>query len=376
MEVVFWVAVAAVAYPYAGYPALLWVLGRVAGWPVRAAESDAASLPAVTLIIPVHNEAARLGHKLANTAALDYPRDRLQVLFVSDGSTDDTVTMLRQDAGQGIEVLALPDRQGKGAALNAALEQARHEILVFSDASIELAPDALRALVRPFADPRVGCVSGEDRIAGRGGEALYGRYELALRRLESGFHSIAGASGSFYAQRRTLCQPFIAGQAPDFLSVLRTVAQGSRAVSEPDAIGTMSSVKRPSQEFDRKVRTVIRGMTALFAHASLLNPAVGARFAFILWSHKVLRWASPFFMVAALLSSLALAASPWYGVAAGAQLAVYALALLGLKQVGGVDRTLAGRIAVYVVSVHAAMLVAWLRYLAGTRQEIWAPSQR
>lgn len=374
MELLFWISVAGVAYPYFGYPLVLWALGAVAGKTIAA--TDPETWPSLSLIIPVHNEAKRLAHKVANTEALDYPRDRLEVLFVSDGSTDDTVAVLRREARAGTDVIELPVRQGKAAALNAGLGRARHDIVVFSDASIELEPGALKALVRPFSDPTVGCVSGEDRIAGGGGEALYGRYELALRRLESAVHSIAGASGSFYGQRRALCQAFTEGQAPDFLSVLRTVAQGARAISEPTAIGAMSSVKSATQEFDRKVRTVIRGMTALFAHGRLLNPLVDARFAFILWSHKVLRWTSPFFLVSGFVASAFLASRPFYGIALAAQLALYGTALLALRGQGGLDRTMAGRIALYVASVHAAMLVAWIRYLRGTRQEIWAPSQR
>ena len=191
---------------------------------------------------------------------------------MSDGSTDRTTEIIRAVAPPAVEVVELDARRGKAAALNAGLERARHEILVFSDASIDLEPDALLKIVRRFQDPGIGCVSGEDRIAESGGEAWYGRYELLVRRLESRVHSIVGASGSFYAQRRALCGPFAEGMAPDFLSVIRTAQQGYRAVAEPEAVGMMTSAIRHGQEFERKVRTFIRGITALFAHASVLNP--------------------------------------------------------------------------------------------------------
>jgi hypothetical protein len=219
-------------------------------------------------------------------------------------------------------------------------------------------------------------VSGEDRIADGGGEGLYGRYELLLRRLESNVHSIVGASGSFYAQRRELCSAFTEGMAPDFLSVLRTVQQGYRAISEPAAVGQMSSVKDPRQEFDRKVRTLLRGMTALFAYKPLLNPFRHGLFAFALWSHKVLRWTVPFFLVAALLAPLALLDRPFFLLVFWVQVVFYAIAAIALAEWGDLHRTLPGRIALYFSSVNAAILAAWYRYWLGVRQELWTPTHR
>ena len=247
---------------------------------------------------------------------------------------------------------------------------------MFSDASIRLGPDALQQIVRQFADPEIGCISGEDPIVGSGGEALYGRYELFLRRLESSLHSIVGASGSFYAQRRTICRPFTEGMAPDFLSVLRTVEQGYRAVSEPNAVGTMTSVKDPRQEFDRKVRTVLRGITTLMAYRALLNPFRFGLFAFELWSHKMMRWLAPVFMLGTLVSAAALAASPFYAAMFLGQVAFYVIALAALCEWAGVQRTLPGKIALYFSSVNAAILAGWWRYGRGVRQEIWTPSSR
>ena len=375
METIFWLSVAGVLYPYFGYPLLLAMLGRLrrrTDWPSSAA------LPTLTLIVPVHNEQARIARKLTNTAALDYPADRLEILFVSDGSTDATVERIREAALPNTAVVELPVRGGKAAALNAGLARARHDILVFSDASIELERGSLQELVRPFADRTVGCVSGEDRIGDGGGEGLYGKYELMLRRLESAIHSIVGASGSFYAQRRALCSPFTEGMAPDFLSVLRTVAQGARAVSQPTAAGAMTSVKDPRHEFDRKVRTLIRGMTALFAYPSLLNPFRFGFFAFALWSHKILRWTVPFFLVGMLASSfaLALAGSPYFALVFASQLLFYLVALAALGELGQFHRSLAGKVALYFSSVNLAILAAWLRYGRGVRQELWTPSNR
>jgi glycosyltransferase involved in cell wall biosynthesis len=374
LETVFWIAALGVVYPYAGYPLVMWLLGLLVGRPDDAVGADPP--PSVSMIIPVHNEASRIASKVVNTANLHYPSDRLQILFVSDGSTDQTVEMLRSLATPAMTIVELPVRGGKAVALNAGLTLATNDILVFSDASIELKPDALRQIVRRFQDPGIGCVSGEDRIAESGGEAWYGKYELFLRTLESRVHSIVGASGSFYAQRRSLCAPFTEGMAPDFLSVLRTVEQGFRAVSETSAIGQMTSVKDTRQEFDRKVRTGIRGMTTVFAHARLLNLFRYGSFAFALWSHKILRWMAPLFMVTALLSSLALLGSQWYLAAFIAQAVFYAGALAAWAEYGGVHRSLFGKIALYFSAVNAALLVAWLRYGSGVRQELWTPTRR
>lgn len=373
MEVVFWASVVGVIYPYFGYPVVLMLLGRFAR---RPAAPDAALAPSISMIIPVHNEASRLEQKLANTAALRYPDGRLEILVVSDGSTDRTVEIVRASRTPATTLIELAERGGKAAALNAGLARATGEVLVFSDASIALEPDALERIVAPLADPRIGCVSGEDRIAESGGEGSYGRYELFLRRLESQVHSIVGASGSFYAQRRALCTPFTEGMAPDFLSVLRTVDQGYRAVSEVSAAGAMTSVKDTKHEFDRKVRTLIRGMTTLFAHAHLLNPFRFGLFAFALWSHKLLRWTVPFFLVGTFLASMSLADRPLYLVAFAVQVAFYLAAAAALAQWAGLHRSFAGKVALYFSVVNAAILAAWYRYGKGVRQEIWTPSRR
>lgn len=375
MEVLFWLSVVGVLYPYIGYPVVLWVLTQVHRQATQP-QGTQTVCPSVSAIIPIHNEEKRIEKKIANTKTLQYPDDRLEVLFVSDGSTDRTVELIRPHVSPQYHLIELPVRGGKAAALNAGLERAKHDIVVFSDASIELDTDALLHLVRGFSDPNIGCISGEDKIPESGGEAWYGRYELFLRRLESKVHSIVGASGSFYAQRRALCTPFEEGLAPDFASVLKTVEQGFRAISEPLAVGTMTSVKDSKQEFQRKVRTLIRGMTALFAYKRLLNPFKFGMFAVELWSHKLLRWSVPFFLVLALASSLFCMDSPWFFFMVVAQLTFYGVALLAWIGIEKVRQSFVGKAALYFCIVNVASLVAWWKYLSGVRQELWIPTQR
>ena len=376
MEVLFWISAVGVVYPYAGYPALLWVWGCLVGRGWKPESEAPAIYPSITMIIPACNEEKRIERKIENTAALRYPSDRLQVLFVSDGSTDRTVELIQKQAHAMMTLIERPVRQGKAAALNAGLVHATHEILVFTDAAIELEPDALRNIVQGFRDPAIGCISGEDKIPESGGEAWYGRYELLVRRLESKVHSIVGASGSFYAQRRKLCDPFTEGMAPDFLSVLRTVEKGFRAVSEPGAVGTMTSVKDPKQEFERKVRTLIRGMAALFSYARVLNPVCFGVFAVEMLSHKLLRWSVPFFLITALFSSVMLFESPLFLLCAVLQIGFYLVALAAFSGWRVVRQSLLGKVALYFTMVNAAILVAWVKYAIGVRQELWTPSQR
>lgn len=376
IEWTFWLATAATLYAYAGYPLLLAVVARGMGRPVVPPPDTDDVLPPVTLIIPAHNEARRIDAKIANTRALGYPAGKLEVLYVSDGSSDGTAETIRASLDGRTRLHELEGRGGKAAALNAGLRLASHDVVVFNDASILLEPDAIRQIARPFAVPEVGCVSGEDRIAGGGGEGLYGRYELYMRRLESRIHSIVGASGSFYAQRKHLCAPFKPGLAPDFYSALYTVEHGYRAISAEDAVGSMTALANPRDEFTRKVRTILRGITTLACHLPLLNPFKYGFFAVEVLSHKLARWLVPFFLLAMLVTSGILAVgSRFYLAVFAAQAAFYALAGLALI-VPALAGSLPAKIAVYFTSVNLATLTAWLKFAAGTRQEIWAPSQR
>jgi cellulose synthase/poly-beta-1,6-N-acetylglucosamine synthase-like glycosyltransferase len=372
--VVFWVSMAGLVYAYFGYPLLLLVLAR------RRRDDgpgvEPAAWPSVVLLIPVHNERANIEAKLANAAALEYP-GRLRVCFISDGSTDGTNEYIEAHVDARTTFIALSGRNGKAGALNRALQEATEDIVVFTDASIMLAPDAIHRIVQPFTDPRVGCVSGEDRIEGAGGEGLYGRYELFVRRRESEIGSIVGASGSFYAQRRHLCEPFVPNLAPDFWSVLRVVEQGYRAISEPTAVGSMTHVSSMTDEFTRKVRTLLRGITTLWRYAHLMNPFAYGFFAIQLLSHKLARWLVPFFLAGALIASAVLApASPWFAAALAGQVVLYLLALAAHAAVPPFAGWRLARIAYYFTAVNVATLVAWLKYVGGVRQEIWTPSQR
>ncbi len=370
----FWLSLLAVVYPYFLYPLLLVSWNRLAGR--RAPIPDAAFEPTVTIILPVHNEAGRVLAKVANLLQLDYPPAKLQLVVVGDGCTDDSLVVAER-AGQGrVHVEALPERAGKAAALNAGLARATGEIVVFTDAGILLEPASLRALVGHFADPSVGCVSGEDYIEGGGSEGLYGRLELLLRREEALLHSIAGASGCFYGKRRSLCTGFTPGMAPDFLSVLQTVRAGYRAISEPAARGSMAATTSMGSEFTRKSRTFLRGMTALMGNAGLLNPFQYGAFSYILWSHKLLRWMAPLALVGFLVMSFLLRDQGVYAAALYSQILLYGLAGAGMLLPELVARSSVIRLCSFFLMVNLAAARALLLWLLGVRQELWAPTRR
>ena len=373
--ILFWLAAFLTLYAYLGYPALLSVLGKIMRRPVATTSAD--HTPGVTMIIPVHNEERVIDEKLRNLDRLRYPRNQLVVLIVSDGSTDQTRQhVLAYQGDLQIRYLELPQRQGKAAALNLGLQHTASEIVVFSDASIMLDAEALQHVVKPFQDVTIGCVSGEDHIPGGGGEGLYGRYELFLRNLESRISSIAGASGSFYAMRTRLCKPFLPGMAPDFLSVLVTVEHGYRAITEPRAHGNMASTKSTRGEFTRKVRTLIRGMTALWHMRQLLNPFRSGFFSVVLWSHKLMRWLVPFFMALAFIANMYLVDQVFYLSTLILQIIFYSLAVLGMADLPMSRQNALVKVPLYFTVVNAAIFLAWVRFLAGERQEIWAPTHR
>jgi cellulose synthase/poly-beta-1,6-N-acetylglucosamine synthase-like glycosyltransferase len=329
----------------------------------------------VSLLMPAYNEEGTIDAKIRNTFTLDYPRENLQIIVVSDGSTDATNSIVRKYLDEGVTFIAMESRRGKAQALNMGLSIATGDIVVFTDASILLAPDSLRSITRRFGDERIGCVSGSDRILDGGGEGIYGRYELWLRELESDVHSIVGASGSFYAQRRRICLPFLEGMAPDFLSALTVVESGYRAVSEATACGKMASAKNTKDEFRRKERTVIRGMTTLFHKRNLLNPFRFGLFSLSLWSHKVFRWLVPFFMILLFLSNAFLLEERFYGPVFIAQCVFYLAASVSLLGTG-ISRNPLSKVPYYFCVSNAAILIATMKYMIGIRQEIWSPTKR
>jgi glycosyltransferase involved in cell wall biosynthesis len=375
-ETVFAISVFMIFFAYFGYPLILLAI-----LVVRSAKVNKRPVtPPVTVIITAFNEEKRIRQKLDNTLSLTYPREKLQIIVASDGSTDRTNDIVKAYADEGVELLVVEDRGGKENAQKKAVEVARGEILVFTDVATRIDPDGLAQLINNFADPAIGCVSSEDRFIGSdgkpAGEGAYVRYEMWLRRLESRVHSLVGLSGSFFAARRAVCDDFSSEMQSDFRTLLNSMRLGLRGICDPRAIGYYPDISEPKKEMDRKIRTVVRGLTVLFRNIEMLNPFRYGFFAFQLICHKLLRWFVPFFMIIALTTNLVLAlGSHFYLLLLVCQLLFYSLAVIVHARVLA-SRSVILKIPSYFLIVNLAIVLAWWRFVKGERIVMWTPSDR
>lgn len=382
MVVLFWVLVGLIVYTYFLFPVLVVLRGRL--WPRPYKSEEVIPLPLISVIIAAYNEEKSIGEKLENILSLDYPMDRFEVVIASDGSTDSTDTVIQRYEGRGIRLLSLP-RQGKAAALNAAVSASNGDILVFSDANSLYRADALRALVRPFADPAVGGVAGNQCYLKKGGkdsvavgEHSYWDFDRIMKQHESMAGSTISATGAIYAIRRLLFEPVVEGVTDDFVTSTGVIEQGSRLVFASDAVAYESAAGSSRIEFGRKVRVITRGLRAVFnVRGRLLNPLKYGFYAIQLFSHKVLRRLIVFPLLLLLfVTAFLLTTHPFYQYVMIGQLAFYFLAALGFV----LDGTRLGRlkpftIPFYFCLVNAAVLVATLKIVRGQQIKRWEPQR-
>jgi cellulose synthase/poly-beta-1,6-N-acetylglucosamine synthase-like glycosyltransferase len=371
----FWISSALVAYTYVGYPLVVWVLARLVPNPVRKGPVT----PTITVVIAARNEEARIGAKVEACLALDYPPESLDVIVVSDGSTDRTAATVADYASRfpgRVELVALPERLGKAGALNAGAARASGEILLLADVRQRLDGGVARALARNFHDPEVGAVSGELILLGAGEDAkatglgAYWRYEKWVRQAESRWGSSMGYTGSVSAIRRSLFKSLSPETlVDDLVMALRVIAAGHRVVFEPEAkaYDTVSAV--PGREFARKVRTQAGTLQTGLEAKRLVGPlGFGTWWQFA--SHKLLRLIVPYLLVAIWVAS-ALLEEPVYPWAWLAQSTLYVVAGLGLLAPSWARRiTGASLPSTFVMLNWAAVVGAW-SYLAGRRLELW-----
>lgn len=330
IEAVFWIAVGLIAYTHLGYPPILWVLARLRRRPTLAQPRRFDELPSVSLIVAAFDEQEVIAAKVANALALDYPRERLQLIVASDGSSDGTADAARS-AGADL-VLELP-RRGKISAQNAAVETAGGEILAFSDANSFWRPDALLRLVEPFADPGVGYVCGQLRYTDTEGdnqEGVYWRYEMAVRELESGLGGVTAGNGGIYAVRGDAYLPLPPGASHDLSLPFELEKRGMRSLYAPWAVAEERMVPTLEGEFARKRRMMI-GLWDIVVREGMLSPR-GYRplFAFQIASHRLLRYLTPLLHLIALAANVALLGEGWvYTLTLALQAALLAAALLG-----------------------------------------------
>lgn len=376
MEQLFVVSIIFIFYPYFGYPLSLYIIGIF----VEQGNIRNIYIPYVTMIIAVFNEENKIEDKILNTLSTQYPKDKLQIIIASDGSNDRTVEIAKIYEKDGIEVLIIENRAGKENAQKEAVRIAKGDILVFTDVATILEPEGLAQIVSNFADSRVGCASSEDRLIQKdgkvSGEGFYIRYEMWLRRLESRCNSLVGLSGSFFAARKIVCEDFSGNMQSDFRTVLNSIKKGFRCVSDPNAIGYYLDVKEKGQEFERKVRTVLRGLTVFFNHLEFLNVFRYGLFSYQFFCHKLLRWLVPLFLSVAFISNLFLVLkSPVYFIIFIVQLIFYGIAVWSCKT-NRLYNSIVIKIPKYFLTVNGSIFIAWLRYIRRQRVVFWTPSER
>ena len=370
---------ATVVWVYAGYPLLVAALGSIRPRPRERRPTH----KSVSVIVAAHNEQDVIETKVANVRATDYPQALIEVLVVSDGSTDGTVEAARRAGAD--RVLDLP-RVGKITALNAGVQAAGGEILVFTDADSFLLPDTLEQLLANFADPTVGGVSANE-LSGTGseaagvarGEGAYWRYEQWIKRLEDRVGSAVSASGRLYAIRRSLFRAStVTSGTDDFVISTQVLKAGRRLAFDEHTVVQVDSPDDAGSEFRRKVRVMNRGLRAAFSLGDLLLPWRGGFYSVQVLSHKVLRRMLPFFLLTALVAGIWLTVlSPVWWLVLGPQLAFYGLAAAGWAgRSRGWGRAQPLWVAYYFCLVNLAAAVAVLSVVGGVRFERWDPAQR
>lgn len=370
------------AYALFIYPAVLWLLSRLA--PVPKAWADPPQWPTVTILVPAYNEEDSIAGTLESLLALDYPVDRREIIVMSDASTDRTDEIVQGFAARGVRLVRMPVRKGKTAAENHTLQLVTSEIVVNTDATIRIPAGSLRPLLRVFQDPTIGAASGRDvsvgdlTAEGNAGEGGYVGYEMSVRALETRLGGIIGASGCLYAIRRRLVDTtFPEALSRDFASPLRARMLDTRTVSVDDALCLVPRTRSLQAEYRRKIRTMLRGLNTLWHMRSLMNPFRYGRFAWMLVSHKLVRWLGFLTLPLAPIGMLLLAAThPW----AAALVVLGALGsgagVLALRS--GENRPVPKPFATagFAVASAVAGLIAWQKFFQRTSAATWEPTRR
>ena len=378
MEAIFWLSVAAIGYAYVGYPVLLVVLSRLRPKPVKSGHWT----PSVTVIIAAYNEERDLAAKLENTLALDYPPSQLEIIVTSDCSSDRTDEIARSFATRGVRLHRQEERHGKTAAQNAAVTKARGEIIVFSDATTHYRPDVLRLMIPAFADSSVGCVTGrviyqDDKDSNVGsGTQSYWNYEFFLKKHESAVCSLIGVCGCMYAVRASAYVPLYNEACSDFIIATTMVEQGLRAVYVPEAVCTEEPNRQAKRELAARVRIISQTFSDLWRNRAVLNPFRSGFYAVQLWSHKLMRYLVPVFLIAIFFASAFLATrNAFYAAVFVMQVAFYLAALVSwmLEKLGVTSGLLA--LPQYFVITNLASLIAFVKFLTGERYTRWEPSR-
>ena len=378
--IIFWILVFLLFYIYLGYPILIRLLYHFR----RKLVIKANIFPFISVIIPVHNEDKYIHQKILNTLASNYPKEKIEVIVVSDASSDDTDTIVAQHCKENsnFRLIRLPQRSGKTVAKNRGIQASQGEILIFTDASSQIAKDGISNLVKNFNDPTVGCVSSEDinvdqsGLHHQSGESNYVNFDMKLRRQESAVNSLVGNSGCFYAVRRKFCVNFPPYIIRDFATALLVSQQGFRAVHESDAKVFVNTLNDVSKEFKRKVRTVVGGISTLFSFWRVLNPFKYRLYTWQLISHKLLRWLEPFILALLFLINLVLIKTHSIYLLTEIMFLSYLFINIVLMIFPKFSvKNSFFKLSQFLFISHLAVVTAWINYFKGNRMVIWQPSR-
>jgi glycosyltransferase involved in cell wall biosynthesis len=369
---IFWLSILFIAYTLAGYAACLWLLSRLRSRRRICAEI----LPSVSVLIVVRGAENLIESKILNCLEQEYPRDKLEIAVVCDGPAPSSEEIVLHYEDRGVRLFR-SGRQGKTGCLKMALDGTSGEIVLFTDVAVRMNPDAIRTIVSNFADSTVGCVSSEDATSSAVGNAepIYISFDAILRRLEGEVCSLINVSGSLFAARRVVCKDWPERISSDFFVPLHSIEAGYKVVVDARVPGYLSSVK-VSDEFPRKVRTIVHGLDVFFTHLRFLNPFVYGLVSWELVSHKLFRWLLPFGFIAALLSNCLLwNAGVFYRVALAAQV-FFHLAGIIPRCHQPLLRFMPFKIASFFMIGNLSTLKSWLLYSKGERFQTWEPSRR
>ena len=375
-EIVFLICIALLAYVYVGYPLLVYLVSVL--FP-RGVKRDGIE-PFVTVLITAFNEETAILAKLENTLTIEYPGEKLEILVASDGSTDRTDSIVREFAERGVKLFRQEGRIGKTGTQNNAVAKATGEIILFSDATTVYEPDVLRRLLPAFADETVGCVAGrliyvDDASTNVGkGAKSYWNYETFLKMAESRACSLIGASGCLYAVRKSAYEPMYPEACSDFLICTLLYRQGLRSVFEPTAVCVEHTNRRTNDEMRMRVRVISQTFTDLWRNRDMFNPLKSGFYAVELFSHKVLRYAVPFILMALVLSNaILLGAGAFFAVTFAVQIMFYAMAGAGWLMEKAGKRLSILVIPLYFVLANLASVIAFYKFLRGERYSTWEP---
>ena len=375
-QIIFWTSVVALFYTYIGYPLLVYIYSLVFPKTINRKHFE----PSVTVLITAYNEERDIRTKLENTLKIDYPKDKLEILVASDGSTDKTDFIIKEFAEAGVKLFRQEGRVGKTFTQNKAVERTNGEIILFSDATTMYQPDVLQNILPNFADKTIGCVAGkliyvdpEETNVGKGAKS-YWNYETFLKTSESLACSLIGASGCLYAVRKSAYKPMYPEACSDFLIATILYEQGLRTIFEPNAVCTEETNRQSNKEMQMRVRVISQTFTDLWRNRKMMNPFKSGFYAVELISHKLFRYAVPIFLSASLISAAILSFySIFFALVLALQIGFYATAFFAwfLEKFGKGAGVLA--IPLYFVLANAASLIGFYKFLRGERFTNWEP---